>query len=155
MRAWGLLWCTLSPVPMVSGPPKVCTLPLVLQIWARYPPTPLRERRAAGRRGDRSCCCWRIPQSAPEGLFLFEKILLLSPDAPYKEGPVLSHSPPLQLDRGLSRSGPHMAQLSPLPSQHPQSSCVYHFVLIPLTVTSSNQVCLSAAQALFGRGGSH
>ena len=47
--------------------------------------------------GDWSCCCRRVPQSAPEGLFLFEKFLLLNPAAPYKEGPVLSHSPPLQL----------------------------------------------------------
>ena len=28
-------------------------------------------------------------------LFIFEKFLLLNPAAPYKEGPVLSHSPPL------------------------------------------------------------
>ena len=57
-------------------------------------------------RGDWSCYCRRIPQTAPKCLFLFEKILLLNPAAPYKEGPVLSHSPPLQLDRGLSGSGP-------------------------------------------------
>ena len=30
-----------------------------------------------------------------------------------------------------------------------------HLVLIPLPATSSNQVSLGAAQALFGRGGSH
>ena len=54
---------------------------------------------------------------------------------------------------GLSGSGPHMAQLSTLPSQHTQSPWVYHFVLIPLPATSSNQVSLGAAQALFGRGG--
>ena len=88
-------------------------------------------------------------------LFLFENFLLLNPATPYKEGPVLSHSPPLQLARGPSRSGPHMAQLSTLPRQHPQSLCVYHFVLIPLPATSSYQVSLGAAQALFGRGGSH
>ena len=65
--------------------------------------------RVAGWRGDWSCCCRGIPQSAPKHLFLFGKILWLPP---YKEGPVLSHSPSLQLDRGLSRSGSHRAQLS-------------------------------------------
>ena len=71
-----------------------------------------REHQAAGWRGYWRCCCRRIPQTAPQCLFLFEKILLLNPAAPYKEGPVLSHSPPLQLDQGLSRSGSHTAQLS-------------------------------------------
>ena len=41
------------------------------------------------------------PRVSLFSLFLFEKFLLLKPAAPYKEGPVLSHSPPLQLDRGL------------------------------------------------------
>ena len=45
-------------------------------------------------------------QSAPEGLFLFGKILLLNPEAPYKEGPVLSLSPPLQLDWDCPGQGP-------------------------------------------------
>ena len=93
------------------------------------------------------------PQSAPEGLFLWGKsscsILWLPL---YKEGPVLSHSPPLHLGKGLSRSGSHMAQLSTLPSQCPWSLWVYHFILIPLPATSSNQVSLDVAQALFGRG---
>ena len=97
----------------------------------------------------------KLPQSVSFfSLFRFEKILLLNPAAPYKEGPVLSHSPPLKLGMGLSRSGPDMAQLSTLPSQCTQSLWVYHFVLIPLPAASSNQVSLSAAQALFGRGGS-
>ena len=56
---------------------------------------------------------------------------------------------------GLSGSGPHTAQLSTLPSQRSWSPWVYHLVLIPLPETSSNQVSLGAAQALFGRGGSH
>ena len=97
----------------------------------------------------------KLPPSLFFSLFLFEKFLLLNPAAPYKEGPVLSHSPPLQLDLGLSGSGPHMTQLSTLPSWCPQSPWIYHFVLIPLPATSSNQVSLSAAQALFGRGGSY
>ena len=52
---------------------------------------------------------------APECLFfftfLFENFFLVNPAAPYKEGPVLSHSQPLQLDWGLYGSGPHTAQL--------------------------------------------
>ena len=43
-------------------------------------------------------------------LFIFKKFLLLILATPYKEGPVLSHSSPLQLNWGLSRSGPIMAQ---------------------------------------------
>ena len=133
-------------------PSVVCTLPGALDLgWMS--PTPPRECRAAGWREDRrSCCCRRIPQTAPTCLFLFEKILLLNPAAPNKEQPVLSHSPPLQLDLGLCGSGPDRAQLSTLPFWCPQSLWVYHFVLIPLPATSSNQVSLSAAQALFGMG---
>ena len=108
------------------------------------------DKKISGWRGAWSCCCRRIPQSAPKGLF--EKILLLNPAAPYKEGPVLSHSPPLQLDRGLCGSGSHMAQLSILSCQRPRSLWVYHFILIPLPATSSNQVSLCAARTLFGRG---
>ena len=97
----------------------------------------------------------KLPQNVSFfSLFLFEKILLLSPAAPYKEGPFLSHSPPLQLDLGLSGSGPGTAQLSTLPSWHPQSPWVYPFLLIPLPATSSNQISLGDAQTLFGRGGS-
>ena len=59
-----------------------------------------------------------FPKVPRRVFFFFEKIILLNPAAPYKEGPVLSHSPPLQLDQELSRSGPHMAQFSTLPSQH-------------------------------------
>ena len=75
--------------------------------------------QVAGRRGDWSCCCRRIPQSAPKGLFLFEKILLLTPGTPYKEWPVLSHSPPLQLDRDCLGQGPTWPnfQLSPASAQ--------------------------------------
>ena len=40
----------------------------------------------AGWRGDWSCCCRGIPQSAPKGLFLFGKILLLNPVAPAVQG---------------------------------------------------------------------
>ena len=89
-----------------------------------------------------------------ESLFsLFKKFFLLNPAAPYKEGPVLSHSPPLQLDRGLCRSGPITAQLTTLYSWHTLFPWVYHFILIPLPVTSSNQVSLGAAQTLFAGEG--
>ena len=72
---------------------------------------------------------------------------------PYKEGPVLSHSPAVQLGRGLSGSGLHLAQLSTLLNQHLQSPCVYHLILIPLPVTSGTQVSHSVTWSLFGRGG--
>ena len=70
----------------------------------------------------------------PRGSFSFwEKSSCLILWLPlYKEGPDLSHSPPLQLGRGLSRSGSHTAQLSTLLSQHLWSPWVFHFVLIPL-----------------------
>ena len=42
----------------------------------------------------------------------------------YKEWPVLSHSPPLQLNHRLSRSGSHTTRLSTLPSQHPGLVCL-------------------------------
>ena len=65
--------------------------------------------------------------SAPKGLFHFEKILLLNPaTSSYMEGPVLSHSPPLQLDWGLSGSGLHTAQFSTLPGWCPWCLWVYH-----------------------------
>ena len=143
----------LSLVPVVSGPTEVHTLPSVSDLGSMSSTT-LQEHQAARWRGKWSCCYRRIPQTSPECLFLFEKILVLNPASPYKEGPVFSHSPPLQLDKGLSGSGPHMAQLSALPSWRQQSLWVYHFVLIPLPATLSNQVSLGAAQTLFGRGGS-
>ena len=76
--------------------------------------------------------------------FSFWEIFTFNPASPYSEGPVLSHSPPVQLDQGLSGSGPLTAQLSTIPSQRTQSLWVYHFVLIPLPVNSSNQVSLGA-----------
>ena len=158
--------CTLpSASGVVSGPskvctlpdtsdvcPEVCTLPSALDLGSMPPIPPWVERRLELLLQENSPNC---PQVSFFFFFFFEKILLLNPDAPYKEGPVLSHSPPLQLERGPSRSGPDMAQLSTLPSLCPQSLWDYHFILIPLPATSSNQVSLSAAQTLFGRGGSH
>ena len=148
-------WCLWFRLPL-----EVCTVPSLTPYCASdlewIPPHLHGSARlvGVGWRGDWSCCCRGIPHSALEGLFLFEKILLLNPDAPYKEGPVLSHSPPLQLDQGLSGSGPDMAQLSTLPGWHAQSQWVYHFVLIPLPATSSNPVSLGSAQVLFVRRGS-
>ena len=141
-------------VPVVSGPCKVHTLPSASDSVLMSPTSPW-ECWAAGWRGSWSCGCRRIPPSALEYLFLFEKILLLNPAAPYKEGPVLSHSPPLQLHWGQSGSESNMAhsQLSPA-GAHSLCGFTNHFVLIPLPETSSNQVSLGAAQAFFGRGGS-
>ena len=121
----------LQAMGALVGPSVICTLlgasgirslrvvlSQVIQIWACCPLHLCGSTwQAAGWRRDRICCCRRIPQSAPECLFLLAKILLLNPVTPYKEGRVLSHSSPLQLGRGLSRSGTHMAQLSTLPGQ--------------------------------------
>ena len=119
-----------SALDVVSGPSEVSTLPEASVVCLEAllgahspwyfgfgldaPHTP--EGASCSRvRGDWSCYCRRIPQTAPKCLFLFEKILLLNPAAPYKEGPVLSHSPPLQLDQDCLGQGPTRpnSQLSP------------------------------------------
>ena len=141
---------------MWSEVPLRCTLSLVPLMWARCPPylhwstpQPGGEESGAAAAGEFS----KLPLSVSFfSLFLFEKFLLLNPATPYKEGPVLSHGPPFQLDRGLSGSGPNTAQLSTLPSLHARSLCVYHFILIPLPGTLSNQISLGAAQTWFCRG---
>ena len=82
--------------------------------------------------------------------FTFEEFLLLNPAAPYQEGPVLSESPPLQLDWELSGSGPITAQLSTLPSWHTQSLWACHFILITslwLQATRSLSVLLKPCLA--------
>ena len=65
----------------------------------------------------------------PQCLFHFEKILLLNPATPYKERPVLSHSPPLQLDWDCQGQGPTWpnSPLSPA-SAH----CLCGFTSLPL-----------------------
>ena len=119
--AWDVAW----------GPSRVRTLPGAFHITKGVP------CGWVGRRLQRL-----LQENSPNcpQVFLFEKFCLLNPASPYKEGPVLSHSPPLQLDQGLSWSGSDTAQLSTLPSQHTWSLWVYHFVLIPLPVASSKQV---------------
>ena len=44
----------------------------------------------------------------------------------HRRMPVFSNSPPLRLHRGLSVSGPKMAELSALPSSSQGLRCVYH-----------------------------
>ena len=61
------------------------------------------------------------PPSVSFSLFLSGKFLLLKPATPYKEGPVFSHSPPLQLDQGLSGSGLVKSQLSIPPTWRTKS----------------------------------
>ena len=138
-RVWvhALLWGTGAR----AGLSVVCTLPSAGDVGsgalqgAHCPhspqglSTPVMERCAGMWGGRWSGFCRRIPQTAAEclffSLFLSVKFLLLNPAATYKEGPVLSHSPPLQVDWGLSESGPLMAQLSTLPSQHTLPLWVY------------------------------
>ena len=106
-----------------TGPSVIHTLPGAcgLRSLELHSPwcTPPWEHQVAGWRGDWTCCCRRIPQSAPEDLFLFEKIVLLNPAASYKEGPVLSLSPPLQLDQDCPGHGPTRpnSQFSPASAQ--------------------------------------
>ena len=111
--------CAHSPVGAcgLRHPPVVHSLQpnFRLGLNTRHSPEGVLDRLAARWREDWSCCCRGIPQSAPNGLFLFEKILLLNPAAPYKEGPVLSLSPPLLLDGDCLHQGPTgpNSQLSP------------------------------------------
>ena len=69
---------------MVSDPPEVCTLPsrcFGYGLDIPHTSAGVPDGRVAGWRGAWSCCCKGIPQNVPEGLFLFGKILLLSPAA--------------------------------------------------------------------------
>ena len=143
-------WCLWSQVPLS------CTLP-VLPIWACCP---LNLRRSAGRlarwRGDWSCCCRRIPQSTPEGFFLFEK---KREDPPAQschsiQGRACSLTQPTSPARSgtVCVSVPHSPTLNSLQLASTVSVCLPCFVLLPLPATSSNQVSLGAAQALFVRG---
>ena len=59
-----------SALDVVSGPSEVCTLPRCLRCEVSAP-TPPWEHRVTGCRGGWSCCCRRIPQTAPECLFFF------------------------------------------------------------------------------------
>ena len=77
----------------------------MLQIWARCPP------HLQGNTGQQSgeetgaAAAGEFPK-LHQSVFLFEKILLFNPPAPYKEGPVFLLSPPLQLDRDCLGQGP-------------------------------------------------
>ena len=72
---------------------------------------------------------------------------------PYKEGPDLSHRPPLQLG-GACPGQDHKRPNFQLSSASACGLPGFSLVLIPLPATSSSQVSLSVAQVLFGRGGS-
>ena len=129
--------------------------PWCLGIGPRGPPHPSGSARWPGGEETRAAAAGEFSKVPPSVFFFLRKSpCSVLPLPPYKEGPVLSLSSPLQLYQGLSGSGSHMAQLSTLPSQCPRSPWVYHFILIPLPATSSSQVSLSVAQVLFGRGGS-
>ena len=82
--------------------------------------------QVAGWREAWSFCCRGIPQSAPQGLFLFGKILLLDPMAPSIQGRACPLTQPTSQARAgtVWLRGAHMAQLSTLPTQHPPRSLV-------------------------------
>ena len=68
-------------VPVVSVPSKIRWSHSL--VGAHTPWCAHSQDRWVGRLTvDWNCCCRGIPQSAPKGLFLFGKILLLSPAAP-------------------------------------------------------------------------
>ena len=74
----------------------------------------------AGCRGDWSCCCRGIPQSAPEGLFLFGKILLLKPAASSIQGracPLTQPTSPARAETVWVRvpHGPTLSSPEPAP----------------------------------------
>ena len=59
--------CMPSPVDVHPAPGGACSLSSLRdEVHTVLQPV-------VGYRGDWSCCCGRIPQSAPEGLFLFGK----------------------------------------------------------------------------------
>ena len=140
-----------------GGSPVVCTLPGASE-WARCPPHPCESTALLDGEEAGASAAGEFPKLPLVSLFFHFfflrnsscSILLL-----HTRKGLSSHSPPLQLDWGLSGSGPLTAQFSILPSWHTWSLWVYHFILIPLPATSSNQVSLGAAQTFFGREGSH
>ena len=118
--------CAHSPVGAYGvRPPQVCTSATPCALDLVSIPPHLRGNAdgwVVGGRGDWSCCCWKITQSAPEGLFLFGKILLLNPAAPSIQGRACPLAQPTSPARpGLSGSGPHTVQVSTLPSWCPWS----------------------------------
>ena len=115
--------------PVVSDPSTmrcvhswwVCTLP------GRCSHSP--DGQVDGWRGEWSCCCRGIPQSAPEGLFLFEKILLLNPGAPslqVRACPLTQSTSPARLGTAWVRAPhgptPNSPQLVPTVSVYHTSS---------------------------------
>ena len=148
--------CAHCPVSAcgLRSPNLRCALSTHASDLGLIPPTPPQECQAVGWRGDWSCCC-RIPQSSSEGLFLFGKILLLKSCCSIQgracplTQPTSPASPGTVWVRALH--GPTLN--SPHPT-HTVSVGLPDFILIPLPVTSNNQVSLGAAQTLFVRGGS-
>ena len=136
------LHCPRS-VSVVSGPPKdltlpcqwlwsrVCSLLLVLRIWVQYPPHLHASARRPGGEETGAAAAVEFPK-VPLRVFFFlrKSSCSILPLPPYKEGPVLSHSPPLQLDRDCLGQG-HTAQFSTPPGRCPWSPWVYHFSLFP------------------------
>ena len=162
--------CGHSPVD-AHHPWWVCTLPghcahslvgacglrpLRDEVWtlpSRCAHSP--DWRVTGWRADSSCCCRGIPQSAPQGLCFFGKILLLNPAAPSLQGracPLTQPTSPAR-PRTFRVRAPHSSTLKS-PQLAPMVS-----VGLPLRPYSPpcdfKQPGLSQAdQALFGRGGS-
>ena len=92
-------WCLYSQFPLRWGadtPWSMRTVPVWVARW----------------RGDWSCCCREVPQSAPEVLFLFGKILLLNTVAPSVQG----RSCPLTQPTSPARPGTFRVRVAHGPS---------------------------------------
>ena len=113
-----------------------------------------QEGWVAGWRGDWSCCYRGIPKVPPRVFFFLGKSSCKS------WGSIQGRACPLTQPTSPARLGtvhvraPHAPTLNSPLLVPMVSLCLPHLVLIPLPATSSNQVSLSAAQTLFGRGGS-
>ena len=83
---------------VISGPSEVCTLPSASDVGL-VPPHPCGSTGWLGGEEAGAAAAGEFPKLPLSvsffSLFLFEKFLLLNPAALYKEGPVLSHGPPL------------------------------------------------------------
>ena len=77
-----------------------------------------------------SCCCGGIPQSAPEGLFLFGKILLLNPVAPSVQGGACPLTQPTS-PAGSGTVRVRVAQVPTFNSPQPVSTVALGFPLRP------------------------
>ena len=102
VRAGPSVVCTLlGALDVVSGPSKVRTLPGASDVGS-VSPTPLQESPEAGGEEAGAAAAGEFPKLSPSVSFFHFSFSRIS-SCSILTLLVLSHSPPLQLDRGLSR----------------------------------------------------